>query len=138
MNRKQFLVTLGKGAAVATVAYCAGCASNSTDVPTAPTNVDMTLDLTQPANQALNNVGGSIVNNRIIIARVSTTSVIAVSSECTHQGTTVQFQLNNNRFYCQSHGSTFALNGSVTNGPASKALTKYNTTLNGNSLRVFS
>ena len=138
MDRKEFLVTLGKGAAVAGLVYCVGCASNNTDVPTAPRNVDMTLDLTQSANSALTNVGGSLVNNGIIIGRTGSTSFVAVSAACTHQGTTIQFQLNNNRFYCNNHGSTYALDGTVTNGPATRALVKYNTTFNGNSLRIYS
>lgn len=138
MDRKEFLVTLGKGAAVAGLAYCVGCAANGNDVPTAPSNVDMTLDLSQSANSALNTIGGSIVNNGIIIGRTGTSSFVAVSSACTHQGTTIQFQLNNNRFYCNNHGSTFALDGSVTNGPATQSLAKYNTTFSGNSLRIYS
>jgi cytochrome b6-f complex iron-sulfur subunit len=139
MDRKEFLITLGKGAAVAGIAsLCVGCAANNTDVPTAPTGVDMTLDLTQSGNQALNTVGGSIVKDGIIIGRSDNTSFVAVSSACTHQGTTIQFQLNNNRFYCNNHGSTYALDGTVTNGPATRSLTKYNTTFSGNSLRVFS
>jgi len=138
MDRKEFLLTLGKGAAIAGIAYCVGCAANGSDVPTAPNNVDMTLDLSQSANNALNTVGGSIVSNGIIIGRTGTSSFVAVSAACTHQGTTIQFQLNNNRFYCNNHGSTFALDGSVTNGPAARSLTKYNTSLNGNNLRIFS
>ncbi len=136
MDRKAFLVTLGKGAAVAGIAYCVGCSSNANDI-TAPTNVDMTLDLSQSANVSLNTVGGSIVNNGIIIGRTGTSTFVAVSSACTHEGTTIQFQLNNNRFYCNNHGSTFSLDGKVTAGPASRALTKYNTTFSGNSLRIF-
>ena len=138
MDRKEFLVTLGKGAAVAGLAYCVGCSANGNDVPTAPNNVDMTLDLTQSSNSPLNIIGGSIVTNGIIIGRSDASSFVAVSAACTHQGTTVQFQLNNNRFYCNNHGSTFALDGTVTMGPAGRALTKYNTSLNGNNLRVFS
>lgn len=138
MDRKEFLVTLGKGAAIAGIAYCVGCAANGNDVPTAPSNVDMTLDLTQSSNSALTFIGGSIVNNGIIIGRTGTSTFVAVSSACTHQGTTVQFQLNNNRFYCNNHGSTFALDGTVTQGPAGRSLTKYNTSLNGNNLRVYS
>jgi cytochrome b6-f complex iron-sulfur subunit len=138
MDRKEFIVTLGKGAAFAGLAFCVGCAANNTDVPTAPTGVDMTLDLTQSANQALNSIGGSIVNNGIIIGRTGNASFVAVSSACTHQGTTIEFQLNNNRFFCNNHGSTYALDGTVTLGPATRNLTKYNTSFSGNSLRVFS
>lgn len=133
MDRKDFL----KSAAFAGLAICVGCAANNTDVPTAPTNVDFTIDLTQSSYSSLNSVGGSAVVNGIIIGRVSQTNFVAVSSACTHQGTTLKFQLANNRFYCDNHGSTFSLAGAVTNGPATKALTAYNTSLSGNSLRVY-
>lgn len=138
MDRKEFLTTLGKGAAIAGLVYCVGCSANSNDIPTAPTNVDMTIDLSQSANSALNTVGGSLVTKGIIIGRVNANSFVAVSSACTHQGTTIEFQLNNNRFYCNNHGSTYALDGTVTLGPATRSLTKYNTSFSGNSLRVFS
>ena len=59
MDRKEFLASIGKGAVTVCMAcYLASCGNNPTDVPTAPTNVDFTLDLTQSANQNLNNVGG--------------------------------------------------------------------------------
>jgi cytochrome b6-f complex iron-sulfur subunit len=138
MDRKEFLLTIGKGAAVAGLVYCVGCSQNSY-IPTAPSNVDFTLDLTQPGNQSLNSIGGSLVTaDGIIIGRTGSASFVAVSSACTHQGTTIQFQNNNNRFYCPNHGSTFALDGNVTNGPATQALSKYNTSFNGNSLRIYS
>lgn len=138
MKRKDFLITAGKGVAFAGLAYCIGCKKN-TDSPTATqTSVDMTLDLALPSNQPLNEVGGSIVNNGIIIGRVSQTEFVAVAAACTHQGTTVEFQLAENRFYCPNHGSTYALDGTVTNGPAPNSLTKYNTSLTGNKLRIYS
>ena len=139
MDRKEFLITVGKGAAVAGLVLCAGCSINGGgDIPTAPSNVDMTLDLTKSTYSSLNNVGGSVVVNGIIIGRTSANSFVAVSAACTHQGTTIQSQLNNNRFYCDNHGSTFAFDGTVTRGPAAKALTRYNTALSGTNLRVFS
>jgi len=138
MDRKDFLITIGKGAALAGFAYCIGCSPKGTDNPLAPTNVDMTLDLTLHANQPLNSIGGSIVNGEIVIGRVSSTSFVAVSAACTHQGTTVEFQQPQNQFFCPNHGSTFALDGSVTQGPAQKSLTKYNTSLNGTNLRIYS
>lgn len=137
MNRKDFLITAGKGVAFAGFVYCIGCKKNS-DSPTAPTSTDFTLDLTLHSNQPLNSIGGSIVNSGIVIGRVSQTEFAAVSSACTHQGTTVEFQLANNQFYCPNHGSTYALNGTVTRGPAQKSLTKYNTSLTGTNLRIFS
>ena len=139
MDRKEFLVSLGKGAVTVCMAcYLASCGANSNDIPTAPTNVDFTLDLTQSANQSLNNVGGYIYKDGIIIGRLSQSEFVAVSEYCTHQGTMVTFQKNNNRFYCPNHGSTFKTDGTVINGPANRPLAKYNTQFSGNSLRVYS
>ena len=139
MDRKEFLASLGKGAAsVCMACYLASCANNSTSIPTAPSNVDFTLDLTQSPNQNLNNVGGYIYKDGIIIGRLSQTEFVAVSEYCTHQGTMVIFQKNSNRFYCPTHGSTYDINGNVTNGPANRPLAKYNTQFSGNSLRVYS
>ncbi len=47
----------------------------------------------------------------------------AVSSVCTHQGATIQQK--GSEFYCPRHGATFSLNGTVTGGPASRALAHY-------------
>lgn len=138
MDRKDFLITVGKSAALAGFAYCIGCSPKDTDVPTAPTDTDITLDLTLHANQPLNTIGGSIVNGGIVIGRVSSTSFVAVSAACTHQGTTVEFQLPQNQFFCPNHGSTYALDGTVTQGPAQRSLTKYNTSLSGTNLRIYS
>ena len=140
MDRKEFLFALGKGTvAVCAACYLASCNSpTSPNVPSAPSNVDMTLDLTQPANNALNTIGGYIYNNSIIIARVSQTDFVAVSSICTHQGNTVFYDSGGKEFHCPAHGSNFSTSGAVINGPASTPLVKYNTALNGNSLRVFS
>lgn len=138
MDRKDFLITVGKGAALAGLVYCIGCNPNTDNPISAPSNVDMTLDLTLHANQPLNSVGGSVVNGGIIIARLSQNSFTAVSAGCTHQGTTIVYQPQQNQFFCPNHGSTFTTDGAVTQGPASKSLTKYNTSLTGTNLRIYS
>lgn len=138
MDRKEFIINLGKStAAVCMACYLASCGDDDSN-PSAPSNVDFTLDLTLSANQALNNVGGTLYKDGIIIARVSQTSFIALSQYCTHQGTTVQFEANNNRFHCPQHGSNYRTDGTVINGPAERALVKYNAELSGTSLRVYS
>ena len=141
MERKEFLKLLGTG----TLAACAGCAlqSCSDDAVVAssippPTGVDFTLNLTEPANVALQNVGGSLSKDGLIIARLSTTEFAALSRSCTHQGTLVNYQNTPMNFLCPNHGSRFAATGSVINGPAVLPLKKYNTELTGDSLRVFS
>jgi cytochrome b6-f complex iron-sulfur subunit len=138
MDRKEFLATLGFGTAAVVCAYCLNGCSSANPVDAPPTNVDFTLDLTASANAALKTIGGYIYNDRIIIAHINDGSYVALSQTCTHQGGTVQYVTNGNDFYCPNHGSRYATNGSVINGPATKSLQKYNTTLNGTSLRVFS
>lgn len=137
MKRKEFLSALGVGAAAIACSYCfEGCKPE--DIPAAPANVDFTLDLTASANAALTTKGGYIYKDSIIVALTKNESYVALSLACTHAGTAVQYDLNSNEFYCPAHGSNFTTDGSVVNGPASDPLTKYKTSLNGTSLRVFS
>lgn len=142
MDRKEFIVTLGKSTvAVCATCYLASCSyddSGSPTAPPAPQNVDFTLDLSQAENQALTNTGGSLIKNGIILARTGTNSFAAVAAACTHQGFILVYEHSASRFHCNNHGSNFAINGNVINGPATQPLAKYNTTLNGNNLRIFS
>lgn len=137
MDRKEFLSQLGLTSAAVFMGACmAGCSKDGSTP--APTNVDFTINLSDPANSALGAAGGFIYKNNLIIARTQTNAYIAVSQACTHEGTSVQFQGANNRFFCPNHGATFSTNGAVTNGPATRALVSYNTQLTGTTLRVYS
>lgn len=142
MERNEFLKLLG----TAGIAVCAGCAlescstSSDPNVPAAPTGVDFTLDLMDAANAALLVDGGSVYKSGIVIVCLNATSSIytAVSQACTHQGTTIAFQASAGNFLCPNHGSRFSTTGGVINGPAVASLKKYNTTVSGTNLRVFS
>ena len=111
------------------------CTTND-NVARPPTNVDFTVDLNTPAFAALNNNGGVVYNGGLIVVRTSTGAFIAVSQACTHAGATVQFD--GTQFVCPAHGSIFRLDGSVARGPAGSPLARYNTSLNGHLLGVFS
>jgi len=139
MERREFLSTFGLGAAAVACSYClGGCTNpNAGSNITAPTNVDFTLDLTNPAYSGLKNIGGYVYNAGVIVAHAPS-GYVAVSQSCTHQGTTVIFDAPSGQFFCPAHGSRFSLSGAVVNGPAGSPLGSYNTTLTGNSLRVFS
>ncbi len=148
MERKEFLSLIGLGSASALAAVCMGGCAKSTETtttpgqptqPTTPTNVNITLDLTLPANAALANPGGYIYNGGIIVAKTIAGSFIAVSQACTHQGTTIQYEGTNKRFYCPNHGATFSDTGAFIAGPDSLAgLKQYKTTLSGNTLTITS
>lgn len=136
MDRKEFMNLLGLSVGGMVVASCfGGCTNDSEDEEAA--TLDFTLDLNDSANTALKNNGGFLVRNGVIVAKTVAGAFIAVASACTHQGTTVQYQGNNNRFFCPNHGSNFSESGSVLNGPATRPLKQYNTLLTGNILRVF-
>ena len=140
MDRKQFLSLLGGGAAAASVLSCLeGCSKQAVSANTSgPGNVNFTLDLTQPANAALQTAGGYLYSNGVIVAKTINGDYIAVQQSCTHESATLMYQGTSHRFYCDRHGATFSESGAVTNGPASRALKQYNTSLNGNQLRVYS
>lgn len=144
MERQEFLRLLG----TAGIAVCAGCSlegcSSSSDPgpnnPGGPTGVDFTLDLSEAANAALLTDEGFVYKSGIIIVclNASTQTYIAVSQTCTHQGTTIGWDAVNDNFRCPNHGSRFSTTGAVINGPAAVPIKKYNTSLTGTVLRVFS
>jgi cytochrome b6-f complex iron-sulfur subunit len=134
MDRKEFIQLAGASAGWMLISSCLNGCSKS-EVSPAPTGVDFTIDV---STGPLATNGGSINQGGIIVARTLAGSFIAVSAACTHEGTTVQFQSASSSFYCPNHGARFSSTGSVTNGPATKALTQYKTTLTGTSLKVTS
>jgi cytochrome b6-f complex iron-sulfur subunit len=141
MDRKEFLSLLGLSVGGTVVVSClGGCAKEDGPNPGGGGNnnkVDFTLDLTEAGNAALNNNGGFVVKNGVIIGRTTSGTYIAVAAACTHQGTIVQYQANNQRFFCPNHGSNFSETGAVLNGPATGALQQYKTELSGSKLRIF-
>ena len=138
MERKEFLSLLGMGASSLVLGCLAGCSKGQGISAAAPTNVDFTLDLTQAANARLNTNGGFIYSSGIIIARTLAGNYIAVSQTCTHQNFSVAYIASSNEFYCSAHGGTYSQTGKVISGPPPASLVQYNTSLNGNMLRVYS
>ncbi|MFM7486670.1 MAG: ubiquinol-cytochrome c reductase iron-sulfur subunit [Cytophagales bacterium] len=136
MKRSKFIRLVGAGTVACACGQLVSCSNKATDP--APANVDFTLDLTQTANSPLATDGGSVVQQGVIVVRVSAGSFVAYLRSCTHEGTPVNFQSSTKTFVCPNHGATFDINGKVTKGPATRALTSYNTSLSGSILRVFS
>ena len=140
MDRKDFLSQVGVGAAAFLAPIClggiAGCGKSSNDsTPSAPSNVDFTLDV---SSGALASNGGFLVSQGILVARTNAGAFLAVSAACTHQGTNVNYNAANNNFVCPSHFSEFSSSGMVTLGPATTNLKSYNTSLTNSTLRIYS
>lgn len=132
MDRKEFISLLGIGAITALTASQLQSCSKDESV-----KIDFTLDLNATENSPLKNPGGFLIKSGIIIAYTLPGDYIAVSSRCTHQGTTVEFEPAMNRFHCPNHDSRFSANGSIINGPANSPLQSYSTELIENNLRIF-
>lgn len=167
ISRGQFVRELGLSSAALMALYCMGttmtACSNSTPAPTpatptAPANpanpstttgftgnaekskgkIDFSLDLTSDTYKALKTEGQFVLVNDIIVANAKGNKLVALSKACTHQGTTVEYRLGSDDFFCSNHGSLFNTNGTVKQAPAASPLTTYVTQLstNGNSLTV--
>jgi len=136
MDRKEFLSQIGLGAAGMILFGCLGGCEKKDDAPAAPTNVNITLDLTASANAPLLTAGGYIYTNGIIVAQTTSGTYLAVAQACTHEGYTVEFDSASTRFHCKLHNSWFTSTGSVVSGQARSALTQYTVTKTGNTLTI--
>ncbi|KAB5487581.1 MULTISPECIES: ubiquinol-cytochrome c reductase iron-sulfur subunit [Flagellimonas] len=145
MERKQFLRSLGAGAAFALTFPCLhGCSKDEIDgnLEEVPTGVDFTVDLTSQEAQALATNGGFILKNLVVVARNLQGEYVAASQVCSHESyDQVRFvNQDGGIFYCDVHGSRFGQDGTPLNKVDSKparALKVFNTELDGSLLRVF-
>jgi cytochrome b6-f complex iron-sulfur subunit len=60
----------------------------------------------------------------------------ALSATCTHLGCMTRYEKENRRIFCPCHGSQFAEDGTVTGGPAPRALPRLDLVLEGGRLVV--
>lgn len=68
---------------------------------------------------------GSVVefpDGRFFLVRSSEGGFLAVYRRCTHLGCSVNWEPDQNRFFCPCHASNFDLHGDVENPPAPRAL----------------
>ena len=142
MNRLEFLKQLGLSGSALLAFYCAGTLSScskSDDTTVTPIDANgITVDLTSSTYASLTTVGAYAYVNNILVAHIKNGNYIALSKVCTHEGTTVQYVASSDSIYCPGHGAQFTTSGTVTQGPASRALTQYNVTLSsdGKSLLI--
>jgi cytochrome b6-f complex iron-sulfur subunit len=140
MNRRDLIqrVLVGGTVLVLAPSLIDSCTKDSSTNPDGgdpkPTKVD--LDLTLPANSVLNNDGGSLIVQNIIVINTGSSTYSALSSICTHQGCTVGYNSGAGNIQCPCHGSVYATSGSVINGPAPQALKSYPVKLTGNILTI--
>lgn len=145
IDRKDFMKQVGLGFGAIMLMNCLqSCGETEIPDPDPIGNgdkLDFSIDIMASGNTALLNKGGFLVvaSKKVIIARTLNDTWIAVSSACTHEGTTVAYRSGSNDFLCPNHGSTFSSTGTATKSPATSPLKKYNVTFtaNSNTVRVF-
>jgi cytochrome b6-f complex iron-sulfur subunit len=150
INRGAFLKDLGLSSSALMAFYCLGgltaCSSETEPSPATPpavtpppvaTKIDFVLDLTSNDFKKLKTEGEFVYKDAIIIANVKGGKYVALSKACTHQNTAVQYRLNNDDFWCPTHGSEFGTGGKVNKSPAASPLIVYNTELKADALRIF-
>ena len=136
MERKEFLKkTLAFcGMSMIPVGVFESCSKQSFG---GPSNVNFTVDLSNSANTALNNVGGSLIVNGVIIIHTSSSVYHAFSATCTHAGCAVGYVPSSSVIYCPCHGGTYnATTGAVIGGPPPSGLTNYKITQSGTVLTI--
>ena len=139
MERREFLETLGLGAAFVLTATCLhSCANNNSNLVTPTTGSDLvTVDLSLSANAALKTNGGYIVSNGIVVARDTSGNYVAATQTCSHEGLQgIYYDESSNSFWCNVHGAHYTLAGVGLNGNGSKGIKVYKTSLVGTILHV--
>jgi nitrite reductase/ring-hydroxylating ferredoxin subunit len=151
MERKEFLKSIGAGAAFAVLFPCInGCSNDSGDqeVFEVSDGVDFTVDLNSDAAAPLAENGGFIFVKSnpdlkyldIVVARNLEGNIVAASKICSHEQTEgIYFSdTDGGVFICSTHSSKFAQDGTSLNlATTSNPLKIFNTTVEGSMVRVF-
>lgn len=123
--RRTFLV---QSAMVAAAVALAACGAAGTDA-TAP-SLSGTTTLKVSDYPSLATVGGvalvTIASNPVAVVRTGTSSFVALSRVCPHQGSTVN--QNGSGFLCPNHGAQFSSTGTWVGGQQTNSLRSYTTT----------
>lgn len=151
MERKEFIRMVGAATAFSILMPCLSSCESEQEEP-APSNTNpggsnqgggnqdvlFTLDLNDPDISQKFDQDRYVYEGEVIVALTRNDEYIALSRACTHRGTTVVFQPQDDRFFCPNHGSLFGLEGQVQKSPAEQPLTMYQTELDAanNQLRV--
>lgn len=148
-SRRQFLEKVGFVAVMGTfgISFFTSCVS--TEEPS---------DATPPQNSSSNDgitISGSTIQINLAVQTKLASSggwllvgagktlvanldgaFVAMTSVCTHSGCFDSWSFTNNRFTCTCHNSIFDTAGQVLQGPATKALQVYTTSVSGTTLTV--
>lgn len=127
-------------------AWIAGCGGSPTSPSTAPllTRVNAPVSggavrLDVSATPALATAGSAALidtsSGSFLVSRDTADAFTALTAVCTHESCIVTgFQ--DQRYVCPCHGSQYTTSGSVTKGPAPRALKQFATSFDGTTLTI--
>ncbi len=145
MERKEFLRSLGAGAAFALTFPCLqGCSKDDTtgEIKPVPTNIDFTIDLNSEEGAKLAENGDFLLKNDVVVVKNLEGEFIAASQICSHEAyDQVRFvAIDGGIFHCDVHGSRFSQTGSPLNqvdSKTAKPLKIFKVEVTDNILRIF-
>ena len=120
MNRRRFLSTAAGAAGLAALAGCGdGVVTGPFDELSGP------ISLVVASQPGLATVGTlvKVPGQPVAVKRTGTNTFVAYSMSCTHEGCLTRIA--SNAFVCDCHGSRFANDGAVVQGPANSPLPQY-------------
>lgn len=125
IGRRTFLVQSGILAAIAALNACGSLGGSDVTAPSLPSNTTINVNnyssLSSVGGVAMITIGGA----PIAVVRTGTSSFIALSRVCPHQGGIVQ--LSGSDFVCPVHGATYDLSGQWIGGQRASSLHQYTT-----------
>ncbi|MGH3920314.1 MAG: Rieske (2Fe-2S) protein [Pseudonocardiaceae bacterium] len=147
MTRRAVVAGTGALAVSATLAACSSYGDSAPPAQQSPLGPDAPAAPDAPsagsASQPLANtsdipVGGGAVfpDQEVVVTQPTPGDFKAFSAICTHQGCSVN-KVASGTIDCPCHGSKYAIaDGSVVNGPASKALAQRQITVSGDTIQL--
>ena len=125
-TRREFVVTAAAALAASTLAAC-GVPTGSVSAVVGPATVRVNLPVVG-ATVAADGVG--LGGQGIAVTRLSTTSVVAVARQCTHQGCTLALPAAPGAdLACPCHGAQFSVQGAGAPGQGLPALRTFAATI---------
>jgi cytochrome b6-f complex iron-sulfur subunit len=100
------------------------------------TQVNFSIDLSSNTYASLNTVGAYVYKDDVIIAKINSTTFVALSKLCTKDNYSVTYNASIGFFVCSGCAARYDANGNVAFGSPPKSLIKYNTSLSGTILTV--
>ncbi|MDB4982454.1 MAG: Rieske [2Fe-2S] iron-sulfur protein [Myxococcales bacterium] len=119
LSRREFLTksTLAVAGVAALATGCGDGQIGGSGSITAPNLGTLTLKVsTVPALATVGQLALLPTDRRVAIKRTGASSFLALSTTCTHEGTTINI-VNNTSFQCPNHGARYDSDGNVTRQP---------------------